>query len=110
MTQSPESLRILTMNKIYSMIGLAMKAGKVVSGEFAVEKAIKDGKAFLVIIAEDASENTKKHFTDMCVYRNISYQIWGEKDTLGHMIGKAERASLAVTDQGFATSIQKYFG
>ena len=42
------------MNKVHSMIGLATKAGKVVSGEFAVEKAIKDGKAFLVIIAEDA--------------------------------------------------------
>ena len=42
------------MNKVHSMIGLATKAGKVVSGEFAVEKAIKDGKAFLVTIAEDA--------------------------------------------------------
>ena len=98
------------MNKVHSMIGLATKAGKVVSGEFAVEKAIKDGKAFLVIIAEDASDNTKKHFSDMCISRKIPYQLYGEKDTLGHMIGKDERASLAVTDQGFATSIQKHFG
>lgn len=98
------------MNKVHSMIGLATKAGKVVSGEFAVEKAIKDGKAFLVLIAEDASDNTKKHFSDMCIYRKIPYQVYGEKDTLGHMIGKDERASLAVTDQGFATSIQKHFG
>ena len=59
------------MNKVHSMIGLATKAGKVVSGEFAVEKAIKDGKAFLVIIAEDASDNTKKHFSDMCIYSKI---------------------------------------
>lgn len=40
------------------MLGLAMKAGKVVSGEFAVDKSIKDGSAWLVIIASDASDNT----------------------------------------------------
>ena len=43
-----------------SLAGLAAKAGKVVSGEFATEKAVKTGKAFLVITARDASENTKK--------------------------------------------------
>ena len=43
-----------------SLVGLAAKAGKVVSGEFATEKAVKTQKAFLVIIAQDASENTRK--------------------------------------------------
>ena len=38
-----------------SLVGLAAKAGKVVSGEFATEKAVKTQKAFLVIIAQDAS-------------------------------------------------------
>ena len=45
-----------------SLVGLAAKAGKVVSGEFATEKAVKTQKAFLVIIAQDASENTRKKF------------------------------------------------
>ena len=49
-------------NKILSLVGLAMKAGKVVSGEFSTEKAVKEGKASLVIVAEDASDNTKKLF------------------------------------------------
>ena len=38
-----------------SLAGLAAKAGKVVSGEFATEKAVKTGKAYLVITAQDAS-------------------------------------------------------
>ena len=50
------------MNKILSMVGMAMKAGKVVSGEFSTEKAVKTGKAFLVIVSEAASDNTKKCF------------------------------------------------
>ena len=53
-------------NKILSLVGLAMKAGKVVSGEFSTEKAVKEGKASLVIVAEDASGNTKKLFLDKC--------------------------------------------
>ena len=33
------------------MLGLAMKAGKVSSGEFATEQAVKSGSAYLVILA-----------------------------------------------------------
>ena len=59
------------------MIGLAQKAGKVASGEFSTEKAVKTGKAYTVIV--------------------------------GHAIGKEFRASLAVLDEGFAKTIEKYF-
>ena len=41
-------------NKAVSLLGLAMKAGRLVSGEFLTEKAVKTGKAALVIVAEDA--------------------------------------------------------
>jgi len=46
-------------NKILSMISLATKAGKTVSGEFSVEKTVKSGGAYLVIVAMDASDHTK---------------------------------------------------
>ncbi len=95
------------VNKVYSMIGLAEKAGNVVSGEFSTEKAVKRGKACLVILASDASGNTRKHFSDMCAYRNIGLCVYGNKEELGHAIGKEMRANLAVTDKGFADAIRK---
>lgn len=95
------------VNKIYSMIGLAEKAGYVVSGEFSTEKAVKSRKACLVILASDASGNTRKHFSDMCAYRNIKLCIYGNKEELGHAIGKGMRANLAITDRGFAEAIRK---
>ena len=58
--------RILTGNKVLSLIGLATKAGKTASGEFLTEREVKSGKAALVIVAGDASENTKKKFRNMC--------------------------------------------
>ena len=73
-------------NKIYSMLGLATKAGKTVSGEFPTEKAIKEEEAKLVLVAEDASDNTKKHFFDMCNYRSIPAYVFGEKDALNCVV------------------------
>lgn len=89
------------------MIGMAMKAGKVASGEFATEKAVKAGKAALVIVSETASENTKKKFRNMCDYYKVPLYFFGEKEELGHAIGKEFRASLAVLDAGLAKAIEK---
>lgn len=56
----------MRMNKTLSMISLATKAGKTKSGEFMTEKEVKEGRAHLVIVADDASDNTKKKFQNMC--------------------------------------------
>ena len=93
--------------KLLSMLGLCQKAGKLKSGEFACETAVKGYEAYLVIIASDASGNTKKKFNDMCSYYETECAEYGTKDTLAAAIGKEERSSLAVCDEGFATSIKK---
>ena len=64
--------------KILNMIGLAQKAGKVASGEFSTEKAVKTGKAFTVIVADDSSDNTKKMFTNMCTYYKVPIHFFSE--------------------------------
>ena len=97
----------MAWNKVYGMIGMAMKAGRVASGEFATEKAVKSGKAALVIVAEAASENTKKKFRNMCDYYEVPIRFLGQKEELGHAIGKEFRASLAVLDTGLAKAIEK---
>ena len=94
-------------DKVLSMLGIAARAGNIVSGEFSTEKAVKSGKAYLVIAAVDASENTKKHCMDMCSYRGLPYFEYADKERLGNSIGKAYRASLAVTDANLAETIIK---
>ena len=97
----------MAQNRVYGMIGMAMKAGKVASGEFATEKAVKSGKAALVIVSDTASENTKKKFQNMCDYYKVPIYFFGKKEELGHAIGKEFRASLAVLDTGLAKAIEK---
>lgn len=94
-------------NKILSLIGLATKGRKTVSGEFSTDKAVKSRKAFLVVVATDASDNTKKMFCDMCSFYKVPYFEYSTKEELGHAMGKELRASLAITDEGFAKSIIK---
>ncbi len=93
--------------KILSMLGLAARSRNIVSGGFATENAVKSGKAYLVIVSEDASDNTKKKFRNMCEFYEVPFYLFGEKENLGHSIGKQERTSLALTNAGFADSIQK---
>ena len=95
-------------NKALSMLGLAMKAGRVMSGTFMVEKAVRAGKAYMLICAVDASDNAKKNFRNMCGFYRVPYFEYGTKEELGHAVGKGMRVSLVVTDAGFAKSLKKH--
>lgn len=94
------------MNRIYSMISLAYKAGKVVSGEDAVRKSIKNGRVKLLIISEDASENTRKRFGNAAEYYKVEKVLWGSKELLGISIGKSERSVIGITDDNFCRSLK----
>lgn len=94
------------MNKIFSMVGLATRAGKTVAGEFSVEKAVKKQKAKLVIVSREASDNTKKLFINKCRYYDIPVFVYGSKEELGNATGNANRASIAILDEGFSKSIE----
>lgn len=98
----------MNQSKAISLISLATKAGKTVSGEFCTEKEVKSGAAALVIVAGDASDNTKKKFKNMCDFYQVPIYFYKDKDTLGHAMGKQFRASLAVLDEGFAKGISKH--
>ena len=94
-------------SKILGLLGLATKAGKAKSGEFSTEKSVKSGRARLVIVAEDASENTRKMFENMCRYHHVSVSFFGSKEELGRAMGKEMRASVAVLDSGLAKALVK---
>jgi ribosomal protein L7Ae-like RNA K-turn-binding protein len=102
--------RYSRMDRVLSLLGIAQKAGKVVSGGFLCEDAIKSRQAVLVILAEDAQKNTVHTITNKCTYYKIPFSFYGTKEALGHAIGKGERSCAAVTDQGLADGITKLLG
>jgi ribosomal protein L7Ae-like RNA K-turn-binding protein len=93
--------------KVLNLLGLATKAGKIASGEFMTEKSVKEGRASLVIVSEEASDNTRKMFLNLCTYYKVPMYLFGTKEELGHAMGKEFRASLAVLDSGFSKALVK---
>ena len=85
------------MDRLLSLLGIAQKAGKVVSGGFLCEKSIKAKQARLVILAKDAQKNTVSTISNKCTFYNIPFGFYGSKETLGRAIGKEERSCVAVT-------------
>lgn len=97
----------MKQNKVFSLLGIAMRGHNLVSGELQTLDAIKKGSAMLVIIAEDASDNTRKLFTDKCSFYEVPVYSYGTKENLGRAIGKDLRSSLGVCDAGLADAIIK---
>lgn len=96
--------------KVLQLLGLCQRAGKISSGETGAISAIRDGSAELIIVAENASENTKKKFKDSAAYYNKKILIIGDKFETGRAIGKAERAVITINDAGFANKITELIG
>ena len=49
----------MARDKVLSLISLATKAGRCASGEFLTESETKSGRAGLVVVAEDRSEERR---------------------------------------------------
>jgi len=95
----------MNKEKILQLLGLATRARKVVTGEELVIKEIQKGNAKLVILASDASQNSRKKIQDKCTHYNVEFHSFSDRYELGHAIGKEKRVVIAITDQGFAKKL-----
>ena len=93
------------MDKALSMIGMARRANKVYTGSDKCTEAIRKKSAKLVIIARDASDNTKKALTDACRHYGVQYIEYGTMAEIGHITSSPVTAAAAVTDDNFAKAI-----
>ncbi len=62
-----------------SFLSICQRAGRLSHGEFQCENSVGSGKAKLLIIAEDASDNTVKKFSNLASVRNIKTVRFGTK-------------------------------
>ena len=91
--------------KILNLLGLAMRAGKLVTGEELTLKIFVQTKKF-VFVAQDASENTRKKIKDkvliiMFLLANCSVNSRAQPSDWATTNG------YRVTDAGFATKIKE---
>ncbi|MDF2790211.1 YlxQ family RNA-binding protein [Neobacillus sp. 3P2-tot-E-2] len=95
----------MNINPWMSLLGLANRARKIISGEELSVKEIRSGKAKLVLLSADASANTTKKITDKCKSYEVPYKLVEDRHLLGQAIGKEARVVVAVLDDGFAKKL-----
>lgn len=93
--------------KVFQFLGLAMRAGKIISGEERVVLALQKQQVQLILLATDASQNTTKKIMDKAkTYRIPVLNMFNRQD-LGRAIGKEARVVIGVTDKGFADELKR---
>ncbi len=73
-------------HKVYTLLGFAQKAGKIVSGEAGCENAIKQNKVFLLIVSDDASDHTKSRMRSLTDFFRLSLSNGDRKHKLGSVL------------------------
>ncbi|MBQ8808354.1 MAG: ribosomal L7Ae/L30e/S12e/Gadd45 family protein [Clostridia bacterium] len=94
-------------DRVLGMIGLAVRAGKVSFGVFMTEKALDEGRAKLVVAAEDIGISNRRRIENKCNEFSVKLMFYSDKATLSRAAGKKDMPVLAVCDDGFAQAIVK---
>lgn len=94
-------------NKVYGLLGLSMRAGKLVFGTESCIDMINKKKIKIIILAEDSSNRTIENFKRICSVNNIPVYIFGNKELLSKSIGKSNKTVIGVKDKNLADAIKK---
>jgi hypothetical protein len=92
--------------KINSLIALANKAGKAVSGSDMVMDTLRRGDAAVLILAEDISGDSRAKFIGVAQKAGVETFRFSMKDSLGGPLGKEIRTAVAVLRSSFAETLQ----
>lgn len=92
---------------IAGLIGLAKRAGKLVAGREALQKAILSEGLDLLIIAEDAAPATVKELVKLAKEQSVEMVFYASKEELGNIIGYTASAAVGINDSGFASRLKQ---
>lgn len=96
-------------SKFLTYLGFAQKSRNLFTGENTCDLYLKKGMISLLIICEDASDNTKKKFVNLCETKNTPYIIYGSREDLSASIGKYNVTVYGIKDKKFSNEILKLF-
>lgn len=91
--------------KVLNLIGLAQRAGRLITGEELVIKAIQNQQVSLIFLANDAGPNFTKKVTDKSNYYKTEVSTVFSTLELSDALGKPRKV-VAVADAGFSKKMR----
>jgi ribosomal protein L7Ae-like RNA K-turn-binding protein len=92
------------------LLGLARRAGGVVSGTDAARRSVRKGEARLVLMAGDASDVQLDKVRNILKNRPIPWGTLGDRATLGAAVGRGPVSVVAVTVASLADRLRAELG
>ncbi|MBR6034133.1 MAG: ribosomal L7Ae/L30e/S12e/Gadd45 family protein [Clostridia bacterium] len=93
--------------RIFGLLGIAMKAGKIAFGTESVIESIEKGKAVFVLISEDASSKSKENMKFLCEKNNVKIVEYGTIENISKSIGKQNKSVICIKDKNLGEEIYK---
>ena len=93
-----------------ALLGMARRAGALVYGTGSTRRALKEGRARLVLFAEDASEAQRDKVMKLLRHAETPRATIGTREALGSAVGSAPVSAVAVTDREFAKELVARLG
>lgn len=95
------------MDKILLNLGLAKRAGHVISGTDMVTEGLRNNSIYLVFLARDTAINTTKKITDKAKTYNVDVNKNYSCNDLSQAIGKKNVHVIGIMDRGFAKLLKE---
>ena len=108
---SPDSEALLQVvalslqTRILNLIGMARKAGSVVSGSNSVLQELAKPSASFLVVATDAAAGTADKILNRAKGADVPFVKMFNKQILGSAVGRDERSHLVLTNKRFAKNL-----
>lgn len=93
-----------------ALLGLARRAGALAYGTGSTRRALKEGRARLILFAQDASDTQREKVMKLLRHGTTPRATLGTREALGSAVGSAPVSAVAVTDRGFAKELLARLG
>ena len=93
-----------------ALLGMARRAGALACGTGSTRRALKEGRARLVLFAQDASETQRDKVTKLLRHGKTPCTTLGTREALGSAVGSAPVSAVAVTDRELAKELVARLG
>ena len=93
-----------------ALLGMARRAGALAYGTGSTRRALKEGRARLVLFAQDASETQRDKVMKLLRHGKTPRATLGTREALGSALGSAPVSAVAVTDRELAKELAVRLG
>jgi ribosomal protein L7Ae-like RNA K-turn-binding protein len=91
--------------EVAGLLGLARRAGAVVLGVDGVRRALREGRARLVILSGDAAPGQLQKLEGILAAGRVPVRWVDRRETLARAVGRSSVSAIAVTTRSFAEQL-----